>query len=251
MQGTTELREKLATACRLLFMEGLMDHAGLAGARIPETGNLLLNPREMRGTPGRHPGIMTAGDFVVVDPEGTKIEGENNPPSETPIFTGVFRARVDAMAVFHLHLPTATLFSIVGMPLRPVGVMGSPFGRAVPVCPDATLIQRREQGEAVARALGQNLAVLLQGHGAVIVGGSIEEAFVAAILLEDNARAPVPRERDRNAQSHEGRRAAPSPKAGVAAEGDLEDMALLPYEGPVHRNPRGIAELSSRTILPA
>ena len=187
MQGTTELREKLATACRLLFMEGLMDHAGLAGARIPETGNLLLNPREMRGTPGRHPGIMTAGDFVVVDPEGTKIEGENNPPSETPIFTGVFRARADAMAVLHLHLPTATLFSIAGAPLRPVGVMGSPFGGTVPVCPDATLIQRREQGEAVARALGQNLAVLLQGHGAVIVGGSIEEAFVAAILLEDNA----------------------------------------------------------------
>ena len=187
MQGTTELREKLATACRLLFMEGLMDHAGLAGARIPETGNLLLNPREMRGTPGRHPGIMTAGDFVVVDPEGTKIEGENNPPSETPIFTGVFRARADAMAVLHLHLPTATLFSIAGAPLRPVGVMGSPFGGAVPVCPDATLIQRREQGDAVARALGQNLAVLLQGHGAVIVGGSIEEAFVAAILLEDNA----------------------------------------------------------------
>ncbi len=187
MQGTTELREKLATACRLLFMEGLMDHAGLAGARIPETGNLLLNPREMRGTPGRHPGIMTAGDFVVVDPEGTKIEGENNPPSETPIFTGVFRARADAMAVLHLHLPTATLFSIAGAPLRPVGVMGSPFGGAVPVCPDATLIQRREQGDAVARALGQNLAVLLQGHGAVIVGGSVEEAFVAAILLEDNA----------------------------------------------------------------
>ena len=187
MQGTTELREKLATACRLLFMEGLMDHAGLAGARIPETGNLLLNPREMRGTPGRHPGIMTAGDFVVVDPEGTKIDGENNPPSETPIFTGVFRARADAMAVFHLHLPTATLFTIAGMPLRPVGVMGSPFGGAVPVCSDATLIQRREQGEAVARALGKNLAVLLQGHGAVIVGGSIEEAFVAAILLEDNA----------------------------------------------------------------
>jgi len=187
MQGSTELREKLATACRLLFMEGLMDHAGLAGARIPETGNLLLNPREMRGTPGRHPGIMTAGDFVVVDPEGTKIEGENNPPSETPIFTGVFRARADAMAVLHLHLPTATLFSIAGAPLRPVGVMGSPFGGAVPVCSDATLIQRREQGDAVARALGQNLAVLLQGHGAVIVGGSVEEAFVAAILLEDNA----------------------------------------------------------------
>src|SRR5258706_3016270 len=116
MQGTTELREKLATACRLLFMEGLMDHAGLAGARIPETGNLLLNPREMRGTPGRHPGIMTAVDFVVVDPEGTKIEGENNPPSETPIFTRVFRARADATADLQLRLPTPTLVIISGAP---------------------------------------------------------------------------------------------------------------------------------------
>ena len=73
MQGTKELREKLAIACRLLYMEGLMDHAGLAGARIPETGNLLLNPREMRGTAGRHPGMMAADDLVVVDPQGSKV----------------------------------------------------------------------------------------------------------------------------------------------------------------------------------
>ncbi len=187
MSAAQALREKLATACRLLYMEGLLDHAGLAGARIPETGNLLLNPREMRGTPGRHPGIMEAGDLVVVDPEGRKVEGENNPPSETPIFTGVFRARPDVMAVFHLHLATATLFSMVGKPLRAVGVMGAPFGAAVPVCPDATLIQNPEQGVEVARWLGGNLAVILRGHGAVIVGASVEEAFVASILLEDNA----------------------------------------------------------------
>jgi len=187
MQGSKELREKLATACRLLYMEGLMDHAGLAGARVPETGNLLLNPREMRGTPGRHPGIMSADDLVVVDPDGRKVEGTNNPPSETPIFTGVFRARADVMAVFHLHLPTATLFSVVGQPILPIGVMGSPFGEAVPVCPDGTLIQRAEQGEGVAHSLGKGLAVILQGHGAVIVGASVEEAFVASVLLEDNA----------------------------------------------------------------
>jgi ribulose-5-phosphate 4-epimerase/fuculose-1-phosphate aldolase len=187
MQGSKELREKLAIACRLLYMEGLMDHAGLAGARIPETGNLLLNPREMRGTAGRHPGIMSADDLVVVDPDGRRVEGANNPPSETPIFTGVFRARSDVMAVLHLHLPTATLFSVVGKPILPIGVMGSPFGEAVPVCPDSTLIQRPEQGDSVARALGKGLAVILQGHGAVIVGANVEEAFVAAVLLEDNA----------------------------------------------------------------
>ena len=187
MQGSDELRNKLAVACRLLAMQGLIDHAGLAGARIPETGNLLLNPREMRGTEGRNPGMMRGDDFVVVDPDGKRLEGTNNPPSETPIFTGVFRARPDVQAVFHLHLPKATAFTVVGKPLKPVYIFGAPFGDEVPVCEDATLIQKPEQGVALAKALGPNLAVLLKQHGAVVVGSSIEEAFVAAIMLEENA----------------------------------------------------------------
>lgn len=187
MQGAKELRDKLAVACRLLAMQGLIDHAGLAGARIPETGNLLLIPREMRGTDGRHPGIMKGDDFVVTDPNGKRIEGTNNPPSETPIFTGVFRARPDAMACFHLHLPMATAFTVVGKPLQPVNIFGAPFGETVPVSDDSTLIQRPEQGDALARVLGKNPAMMLRSHGAVVVGSTIEEAFVAAIMLEENA----------------------------------------------------------------
>ena len=52
---------------------------------------------------------------------------------------------------------------------------------------DPTLIQRPEQGEAVARSLGDGVAVILRGHGAVIVGASIEQAFAASVMLEDNA----------------------------------------------------------------
>jgi len=181
------IAEKLALACRLLYMEGLVDHGGLVGARIPATGNLILNPREMRGTTGRHPGLMSAEDMVVVDPQGARVSGTNNPPSETPIFTGVFAARPEVMAVFHLHLEYATLFSMVGKPLRPIGVTGAPFGDEVPVHADPTLIQRPEQGVALARSLGDRLAVILRGHGAVIVGASIEEAFAASVMFEDNA----------------------------------------------------------------
>jgi L-ribulose-5-phosphate 4-epimerase len=182
-----ELREKLAHACRLLYMEGLMDHGGLVGARIPGTDHLILNPREMRGTTGRHPGLMTGDDMVIVDLDGRRIEGSNNPPSETPIFTGIFRARPDAMAVFHMHLHYATLFSVVGKPLKAVGVTGAPFGETVPVHPDPTLIQRPEQGEALARTLGNNPAAILRGHGVVVAGQSIEEAFAGIVMLEDNA----------------------------------------------------------------
>ena len=52
---------------------------------------------------------------------------------------------------------------------------------------DGRLVQRTEQVVDLARALGDNLAVILKGHGAVIVGDSIEAAFVASILLEENA----------------------------------------------------------------
>lgn len=180
------IAEQLARACRMLYMERLIDHGGLVGARLPD-GNLLLNPREMRGTAGRHPGLMTADDLVVVDPAGRKLHEGNNPPSETPIFTGVFAARPDVQAVFHLHLEYATLFSMVEKPLKAVGVTGAPFGAEVPVHPDPTLIQRPEQGAALARTLGSQVAVILRGHGAVIVGGSIEEAFAASVMLEDNA----------------------------------------------------------------
>jgi ribulose-5-phosphate 4-epimerase/fuculose-1-phosphate aldolase len=188
LETSLAVREKLALACKLLYMEGLIDHGGLVGARVaPGAGALVLNPREMRGTQGRHPGMMEADDMVVVDAAGKRTGGSNNPPSETPIFTGVFGARPEVMAVFHLHLNYATLFSIVNKPLRPVGVTGAPFGAEVPVHPDPTLIQRPEQGVALAHTLGDRVAVILRGHGVVVVGRSIEEAFAASVMLEDNA----------------------------------------------------------------
>lgn len=188
MENSLEIREKLALALKLLYMEGLIDHGGLVGARIKEgEGNMVLIPREIHGTQGRHPGMVEADDMVIVDTNGIRIGGNNNPPSETPIFTGVFGARPDVMAVFHLHLNYATLFSIVGKPLQPVGVTGAPFGIEVPVHSDPTLIQRHEQGVAVAQTLGDRVAVILRGHGAIIVGRSIEEAFTASVMLEDNA----------------------------------------------------------------
>jgi HCOMODA/2-hydroxy-3-carboxy-muconic semialdehyde decarboxylase len=68
-----------------------------------------------------------------------------------------------------------------------VGVTGAPFGEEVPVHPDPTLIQKPEQGKALAQTLGKEQAVILRGHGAVIVGRSIEEAFAASVMFEDNA----------------------------------------------------------------
>lgn len=188
MQPIEAIKTKLALACRLLYREGLMDHAGLAGARVPGEDLLVLNPRTMRATRGRHPGILRAEEMVIVNLAGEKVEGVNDPPSETPIFTGVFRARPDMHACLHLHLPWATLFSTVGRPLAPIYNLAAVFGAKVPIHPDANLIQTDAQGKAVARSLGRARAVVLRSHGAVLVGEDIESVFVASILFEENAR---------------------------------------------------------------
>jgi len=182
-----EVKEKLALACRLLYMEGLLDHAGLVAARIPGESRMVLNPRTMRGTRGRHPGIMTAADMVVVDAEGHLIQGENDAPSETPIFTEILRSRSDMNACFHLHLDWATLFSTINRPLVPIMTQAAVFGE-VPVHPDSNLIQSKAQGEALAATLGDARAVLMRNHGAALVGEDIESCFTAAVLFEQNAQ---------------------------------------------------------------
>lgn len=125
--------------------------------------------------------------MVVVDLDGRLLSGTNDPPSESPIFTGIFKARPDVNACFHLHLRWATLFSTIGRPLLPIFNLAAVFDK-VPVHPDPNLIQTVPQGKALAKTLGKARAVLLRNHGAVIVGEDIESAFVGSVLLEENAK---------------------------------------------------------------
>jgi HCOMODA/2-hydroxy-3-carboxy-muconic semialdehyde decarboxylase len=50
------------------------------------------------------------------------------------------------------------------------------------------LVRSIEQGRDLAAALGNNTCALLRGHGAVVVGASIERAVLTAIYLQVNAK---------------------------------------------------------------
>jgi ribulose-5-phosphate 4-epimerase/fuculose-1-phosphate aldolase len=91
------------------------------------------------------------------------------------------------MAVVHSHPLRSVVFSITGKPILPVSVHGAIFADGVPVFASVGHVNTRELGDALARALGARRAALLKMHGAVVVGASVEEAFVAALQLEENA----------------------------------------------------------------
>ena len=50
------------------------------------------------------------------------------------------------------------------------------------------LIKTESEGQAVADALGKDSVVMLRGHGAVVVGESIEQVVVKSLKLEYNSR---------------------------------------------------------------
>jgi ribulose-5-phosphate 4-epimerase/fuculose-1-phosphate aldolase len=183
MSNLDTFKSNLAAAIRLFTAEGLMDANGHMSCRVPGTNHVLINPRPASRS------SLSAQQIVTIDLDGKLLEGEYEPPSEYHIHTRIYCARPDVLSVAHLHPQYATVFSIAGQPLLPVFILGSIFPRTgIPLFDDPDLIRSRERGDAVAKALGAERAVMLRAHGAVTTGESIESCFVASIWLEENAK---------------------------------------------------------------
>ena len=180
-----ELREQLALSLELHVKEGLITYNGHVSARLPGTDRILVSPY---GGGLR----VTAPDMVTLELSSDRVIalGPNklSSPSESPIHTWIYRLRDDVMAVAHIHPSISTYFGIADTPIVPVHVSGAIFGEPIPVLDDPDLINTNAKGEALAKTLGKNLAVLIRGHGAATVGASVEAAFVASLYLEENAR---------------------------------------------------------------
>jgi ribulose-5-phosphate 4-epimerase/fuculose-1-phosphate aldolase len=127
--------------------------------------------------------------MVVADLDGNLVEGKYKAPSEVYMHARAYKARDDVRSVAHLHNHMAAVLSMVDKPFFPASSNpGAFFGSgAMPVYMDPALIHTIEQGDAVARTLGQGDAVLLRGHGSLVVGQSIQWVFAACVDLEEAA----------------------------------------------------------------
>jgi L-fuculose-phosphate aldolase len=78
--------------------------------------------------------------------------------------------------------------SASGRPMKCYSQPAALFSGELGVYSDTVnLIRTKETGAGVARALGRHRAALLKNHGVAVVGGSIEEAVINAIMLENAA----------------------------------------------------------------
>jgi L-fuculose-phosphate aldolase len=180
-----DLREEVAQVARQLIESGLVTGtSGNVSARTPE-GDVLITPS------GLDYAQLGAEDVLLVSVEKKELlEGSLKPSTETPMHTGIYRARSEVGAVVHTHSRFATTLACLGWEIPPVHYMLTTLsddGR-IPLAPYTTYGTEELAGYAN-EALGETRnACLLQNHGTITVGEGPEEAFSRTVVLEEMAQ---------------------------------------------------------------
>ena len=178
-----DYRLLIARAVRILSSLELMDMNGHVSARGATPETMWINSRRAsRSTLG-------PDDVVSVDlSSGAPIGEGDAPPSEFHIHREIMLRRPDVGGIVHSHPDFVITLSIAGHTLKPVTGVGSFLPESVPVFDDASLVNTGARGAAVADALGDGPAIVLRGHGLVVVGCTVEEAVARYVCAEVNAR---------------------------------------------------------------
>ena len=188
-----ELKKKVALGNRILFHQGLADYHGHQSARIPGTRKFVIKPvlAPLGSIAGKDIITVDIDEYkAVCEQNAAKVAGKRQvtkvkaPPRETMLHASIYEARPDVNSVVHTHQPLATAFSVAGTPILPIYNQAAPFAPETPIFPSPRLICTVEDGRDVVRTLGDRMAMLLRGHGVIVVGDSLEYATVHAIYLE-------------------------------------------------------------------
>jgi L-ribulose-5-phosphate 4-epimerase len=157
--------------------------SGNLSARDPETNLVVIKPSGLRF---EH---LRPENMVVCDIDGTRVEGDLKPSSDTASHCYIYRALPHIHGVVHTHSRYATAFAIVGREIPCyTTAMGDEFGGPIP-CGGFALIGGEEIGQVVVETLRNHRSpsCLMQNHGVFAIGESAEAAVKAAIMTEDNA----------------------------------------------------------------
>ncbi|KAF2152877.1 arad-like aldolase/epimerase, partial [Myriangium duriaei CBS 260.36] len=175
---------RLAAAFRIFaklgFDEGVAGHITI---RDPvEADTFWVNPF------GTAFALITASDLIRVNEKGTVIEGGENKLLNTAAFvihSAVHQARPDIMAACHSHTTFGRSFCTLGRKLDTITQDTCAFHNDHVVYESFNgVVLAAEEGNGIATALGNNKAALLQNHGLLTVGQTLDEAVFWFVSLD-------------------------------------------------------------------
>lgn len=182
-------KQKLAGAFRLFgrfgFNEGVAGHITY---RDPELlDHLWVNPY------GIHFSKIKTSDLVLVNSEGEVVEGKYSVQKAAyNIHAAVHKARPDVIASAHAHPVHAKTWSASGRLLDPLTQDACAFYNDHAVLDEYSgVVYEEEEGERLAKALGDKKAIILRSHGHLTVGQSVDSAAFWFITMERSCQSQL------------------------------------------------------------
>lgn len=175
-----QLNQDIVTASHILHRQGIAAAFGHVSARVPGTDTFIFPPR-------MSPALVRRDNLLLLDVEGNQLAGDGRPNTEFWIHARIYKARPDVQSVCHVHPPSCVVLGSLGETIRPLHASGAVFKNDVQIFDPITLIRTRELGDAVAKTLGGDGAMLLRGHGVNVADKDVRRVCVMTLWMEEAA----------------------------------------------------------------
>ena len=183
MKNTSIVRQDLAAIHRIAVLHGY--HEGIDNhftMMVPGyQDRFFLLPF------GRHWAEVVPEDFMVVDFNGTVLQGKGEvEPTALHIHAPIHQNLPDAKCVLHTHMPFATALALLDEPeLLMVSQNASRYYRSVAYDREYNgLVLDSTEGRRLAGLIGDNRVLFLSNHGVIVLGKTIAQAYEDLYFLE-------------------------------------------------------------------
>lgn len=188
-QVREERKKKLTAAFRLFgkfgFDEGVAGHITVRDPELED--HFWVNPM---GVSFKQ---LRMSQLLLVNHRGEVVEGDGylNGAAFT-IHSRIHRLRPDVVAAAHAHSLYGKAWSSLGRLLDPITQDACAFfGDHGLLDSFSGVVLEMDEGEALAQALGNKKALILQNHGLLTVGKSVDEAAWWYITMERSCQAQL------------------------------------------------------------
>jgi len=181
MADTTQARISLADICQRLQANGFIAATdGNVSCRV-RSDSFLITPS------GKPKGELIPLDMLLVNLGGEVLQGKAKPSSEIRMHSLIYSRRHDVRAIVHAHPPMLTAFTMASIPFPAEALpeVYLTYG-AVPTAAYATPTTD-EVPRSIEALVNDHQAILLERHGSVTMGVSLDDAFLKLEKLEHAA----------------------------------------------------------------
>ena len=171
-------KEKVAEILSRIYSFGMTTTSGGNVSMKDEEGNIWITPSAV------DKGSLSAADIIRIDKDG-QPDGLHPPSSELPFHMAIYRARPDIKGIIHAHSPILVSFSLIKK---------VPNTRIIPqayqLCGKTGFASYELPGsEALGLSISHEFekginSVIMENHGTVVGGASLQQAFARFETLE-------------------------------------------------------------------